>query len=83
MITSTISPERKAKNARRAKAIRMKKNNATRLQTTTLDKLFVLACRAPELKSLYALRQSRESKRLTKPNYSIFIRTLDRLIEGL
>jgi hypothetical protein len=79
----TLTKERKVQNARRAKKIRMKKSNATRLQTTTLDKLFLLACKAPDLKSLYALRQTREAKHLDKPNYSKFIRLLDRLMESI
>lgn len=61
----------------------MKKNNATRLQTTTLDALSLKACKAPDYKSLYALQSARETKHLDKQNYSKFIRLLDRLMESL
>lgn len=77
-----LTEERKALNVRRTKRIKMKKNNATRLQNTTLDALYILICKAPDLKSLYALRRCRETKHLDKPSYSKFIRVLDRLMES-
>ncbi len=79
----TLTTERKDENAKQAKKIRTKRCNATRLQTTTLDKLYLLACKAPDLKSLYALRSARETKHLDKHNYSKFIRFLDRLMESI
>lgn len=79
----TITEERRNQNVRRTKRVKMKKNNTTRLQTTTLDSLYLLACKAPDLKSLYALRSSRETRHLDKQNYSKFIILLDRLMESI
>lgn len=67
----------------RTRAGIVKKCNITRLQNNTIESLYVLACKAPDLKSLYALRRCRETKILTPQNYSKFVRVLDRLMESL
>jgi hypothetical protein len=87
MVTTVIAKadteKRRKINARRVKIVTNKKNLATRLQIKVLDGLYLLACKAPDLKSLYVLRSSRETKVLTRQNYSKFIVLLDRLMESL
>lgn len=78
-----ISKKQKMKNAAFAKAKRMKASNDTRLQTTTLNDLYVQACKAPEMRVLYSLRRCKQTKVLTPRNYSKFIILLDRLMESL
>lgn len=68
---------------KRREGIRIKKSNETRRQNQTLDCLYLLACKAPDLESLYVLRASRETKVLTRINYAKFILLLDRLMESL
>ena len=78
-----ITDERKAINRRRTEKLRIKKGNAGRLDTRTLKSLYLLACDAPDLKSLYALRSCREAQALSRSHYSKFIILLDRLMESL
>lgn len=80
---SDHTQKRKKLYAKRVRAAIKKKHNATRLQTTTLDKLYLLACKAPDLKSLYALRTCVKSRILTRQNYSKFTILIDRLMETL
>jgi len=75
--------KRRKLNLKRKKANTAKLSMATRVQTKTLDKLYLLACNAPDMRSLYALRDCRETKVLSKQNYSKFIRLLDRLMESV
>lgn len=61
----------------------VKKANETRVQNQALDGLYLLACKAPDIRSLYVLRSCRETKVLTRQNYFKFILLLDRLMESL
>lgn len=78
-----ITEDQKKLNAKHAKTSMEKKCKVTKLQTKCLNRLYILACKAPDLKSLYALRSCRETKILSRQNYSKFIILVDRLMESL
>lgn len=78
----TISDERRKANKMAAQKAIADKKKHTIQQREALDALFARACRAVELKTLYAVRRDKLTKVLTQRNYLTFIRVVDRLMES-
>jgi hypothetical protein len=77
-----ITADRKRINKEKKNKEIANKKAYTILQRETLDKLYALACRAVELKTLYSIRRHPLTKKLSQKSYLDFIRVVDRLMES-